>query len=121
MSAPVIGIDLRATNVAVAPLRGGRLGESLFQTTECAVPFTLVDQLVAMVESTPGDSPAGVGVSVPRIVEFDSGRVVSTSRPASSGADAAVDLPLADVPLREVLEERLGVPAFVDNDANVAG
>jgi glucokinase len=29
-------------------------------------------------------------------------------------------VPLKDVPLREVLTERLGVPAFVDNDATVA-
>jgi glucokinase len=42
-------------------------------------------------------------------VEFDTGRVV-----------ASVNVPLADVPLRRVLEERLGVPVFVDNDATVA-
>src|SRR5207249_8544304 len=34
--------------------------------------------------------------------------------------NGVVDLPLADVPLRQVLGERLGVPLFVDNDANVA-
>jgi len=33
---------------------------------------------------------------------------------------ASVNLPLADVPLRRVLEECLGVPVFVDNDATVA-
>ena len=42
-------------------------------------------------------------------MEFDTGRVV-----------ASVNVPLADVPLRRVLEERLGVPVFVDNDATVA-
>jgi glucokinase len=31
-----------------------------------------------------------------------------------------VNIPLADVPLREVLSERLNVPVFVDNDASVA-
>ena len=33
---------------------------------------------------------------------------------------SSVNVPLADVPLREVLGGRLGVPVFVDNDATVA-
>jgi glucokinase len=43
------------------------------------------------------------------VVEFASGRVISS-----------VNIPLKDVPLREVLSERLGLPVFVDNDATVA-
>jgi hypothetical protein len=58
--------------------------------------------------------------SVPRIVEFEAGRVVSTSRLPSPATNGAVDLPLADVPLRHALEGQLGVPVFVDNDAHVA-
>ena len=50
-----------------------------------------------------------VGVGVPSIVEFATGRVVSS-----------VNVPLADVALRHVLSDRLGVPVFVDNDATVA-
>jgi glucokinase len=53
-------------------------------------------------------------------VEFETGRVVPTARPASPVTNGAVDVPLADVPLRQVLGERLGLPVFVDNDANVA-
>jgi glucokinase len=120
MSASVIGIDLRATKVAVAPLRDGQLGESLVQPTERSDPATLIDQLAAMVESARTDDLLGVGIGVPRIVEFETGRVVSTARPAAPSANGAVDLPLADIPLRQMLGERLGVPVFVDNDANVA-
>jgi glucokinase len=57
---------------------------------------------------------------VPRIVDFETGAVVSTSRPAAPGGNGAVELPLADVALRQVLQERIGVPVFVDNVANVA-
>ena len=32
----------------------------------------------------------------------------------------AVNLELVDVPIRELMRERLGLPVFVDNDANVA-
>jgi glucokinase len=50
-----------------------------------------------------------VGIGVPSIVEFERGRVVSS-----------VNIPLRDVPLRSVMEQRLELPVFVDNDATVA-
>jgi glucokinase len=62
-----------------------------------------------MVDDVKEDSLEAVGIGVPSIVQFDTGRVVSS-----------VNVPLKDVPLREVLSERLGVPVFVDNDATVA-
>jgi glucokinase len=120
MSEPVIGMDLRPSRVTLAPMRRGQLGESLVQPPERSDPATLIDQLAAMAASARMDDVRAVGIGVPRIVEFETGRVVSTSRAASPGTNGAVDLPLADVPLRRVLEERLGVPVFVDNDANVA-
>ena len=84
MSASVIGIDLRATKVAVAPLRDGQLGEPLVQPTERSDSATLIDQLAAMVESARTDHLLGIGV--PRIVEFETGGVVSTARPAAPSA-----------------------------------
>ncbi len=120
MSRPVIGIDLGPTKVALASLRDGQLGEPLARATERSDPATLITQLAALVESAGIDDLQGVGVCVPRIVEFETGRVVSTSRPASPATNGALELPLADVPLRQVLGERLGVPVFIDNDTNVA-
>jgi glucokinase len=120
MSAPVLGIDLRLSKVALAPLRENQIGESLVQATERSDAAALIDQLSGLVESARTDDLRGVGIAVPRIVEFETGRVVSTSRPASPATNGSLELPLADVPLRQVLAERLGVPVFVDNDANVA-
>ena len=120
MSPSVIGVDLRATKVAVAPLRDGRLGEPVVRRTECSDSAALIDQLAAMVRSARADDLGAVGIGVPRVVDSDTGGVVSTARRATSATNGAVDLPLADVPLREVLEDRLGVPVFVDNDANLA-
>jgi glucokinase len=119
MSGPTIGIDLRPTRVVVAPLQDAQLGEPLVQPTERSDPDALIDQLAQMVQSARGDDLRGIGVAVPRIVEFETGRLVSTSRAASPATNGALDLPLADVALRYALGERLGVPAFVDNDANV--
>jgi glucokinase len=120
MSTSVIGIDLRPSRVAVAILRERELGDPLVQPTERSDAEPLIDQLVGLVESVRPDDPQAVGIGVPRIVEYDTGSVVSTSRPAAPATNGAVDLPLAGVPLRQVLTERLGVPVFVDNDANAA-
>jgi glucokinase len=105
----VIGVDLGGTKIAVARLRGRELSESTLKPTQRSSPDALIEQLADMIESCRGDELAGVGVGVPSVVDFDSGRVVSS-----------VNIPLADVALREVLGERIGVPVFVDNDATVA-
>jgi glucokinase len=105
----VIGVDLGGTKVAIASLVEGKLSESTLEPTQSADTDALLDQIASMVDSARGDRLDAVGVGVPSIVEFDTGRVLST-----------VNLPLADVPLRAVLSERIGVPVFVDNDATVA-
>ncbi len=105
----VIGVDLGGTKIALAELRDGDLGESLVSETDRSGPDPLIDQLVEMLQSARADDLGAVGVGVPSVVEFETGRVVSS-----------VNVPLADVPLRQVLADRLGLPVFVDNDATVA-
>ena len=105
----MIGVDLGGTKVAVAGMRGSLLGESQIQPTDCSGSAQLLDQIVAMVSAARGQQLDAVGIGVPSVVEFDTGRVVSS-----------VNVPLAEVPLRQVLGEQLGVPVFVDNDATVA-
>ena len=51
----------------------------------------------------------GIGVGVASMVDFAGGRVVES-----------VNLPLADVPLRDHLQRRFGVPVVIDNDATAA-
>jgi glucokinase len=104
-----IGVDVGGTKVIAAPLGGRELGESAIQPTDLSSSDALIDQLVELIEGVRGDDLAGVGIGVPSIVEFKTGRVVSS-----------VNVPLKDVPLRQVLGDRLGVPVFVDNDATVA-
>jgi glucokinase len=105
----VIGVDLGGTKIAVAELSDSSLSDSSLEPTELSSQEALIDQLVRIIDEHRGDQLDGVGVGVPSVVEFDSGRVVSSA-----------NVPLTDVPLREVLGERVGVPVFVDNDATVA-
>ncbi len=94
----VIGLDLGGTKIAVARLKGNELSKSVIQPTDLSGQEELIEQLVAMIGDCRGDELDGVGLGVPSIVEFEAGRVVSSA-----------NIPLADVPLREVLGERLGV------------
>jgi glucokinase len=110
VSISVVGVDLGGTKLAVASLCDGDLGDSMTQPTDLASSAALIDQIVEMVHEVGRGQLDAVGVGVPSIVEFETGRVVSS-----------VNVPLADVPLRKVLGDRLGVRVFVDNDATVAG
>ena len=105
----VIGVDLGGTKIAAAALSDSDLSESTLEPTELSGQEALIEQVVRIVDDLRGDRLDAVGVGVPSIVEFDTGRVVSSA-----------NVPLTDVPLREVLGERVGVPVFVDNDATVA-
>jgi glucokinase len=105
----VVGVDLGGTKVAAALLNGGRLGDSVIEPTNGSSPTALMDQLVELVARVRSGELSAVGIGVPSVVEFETGRVVSS-----------VNVPLADLPLRQLLGDRLGVPAFIDNDATVA-
>ncbi len=63
--------------------------------------------LRAGITAVPGVEAIGVGVPC----TIDRARGVAIS---------AVNLPLIDVPIRDIVSERLGLPTFVDNDANCA-
>ena len=52
---------------------------------------------------------SAVGFGIPCTIDHRTGRAVM-----------AVNLPLADIMFGEVMAERLGLPVFVDNDANLA-
>jgi glucokinase len=105
--ARLVGVDVGGTKVAVAALEDRRLGEASVHPTDTSSTDALVEQLASTIEEQlPADA---VGIGVPSVVDFATGTLRSS-----------VNVPLEDVPLREVLRERLGVPVFVDNDATVA-
>ncbi len=109
LNGQLIGVDVGGTKVAVATLEDERLSDSIVQPTEASSADDLLREMVAAVESARGPNTVGVGVGVPSVVEFTTGHVRSST-----------NLHLADLDLRRVLEERLGLPVFVDNDATVA-
>ncbi|MFN8215001.1 MAG: ROK family protein [Solirubrobacterales bacterium] len=110
-SAETIGVDLGGTKMLVGVLAGT---ESLWESRERSTGQSedeLVELLVREVrearEARPGVTAVGLGV--PATIDHEKGIAVS-----------AVNLPLNDLPLRDLVAERVGLPVVVDNDANVA-
>jgi len=104
-----IGVDVGGTKVAVGVLADGELGHHDIRRTESAGADALVDEICSLVESVRSPEARAVGVGVPSVIDFDAGRIRTS-----------VNVPLADLPLRDVLAGRLGLPVFIDNDATVA-
>ncbi|HEY0317958.1 MAG TPA: ROK family protein [Solirubrobacterales bacterium] len=106
-----IGVDLGGTKMLVGVLAGT---EILYESREASTGRTedqLVELLVREVNEAKAARPdvAAVGLGIPATIDHDSGVAVS-----------AVNLPLSDLPIRDLVSERVGLPVFVDNDANVA-
>src|SRR4051812_9708111 len=74
----LIGVDVGGTKVAVATLEHGRLSDSLMRPTEVSSAEGLVDEIAAAVGEVRTDRTAAVGVGMPSVVEFATGRVRSS-------------------------------------------
>src|SRR4051794_10139468 len=88
--------------------------ECLHESREASTGQTeeeLVELLVREIEEARQARPdvAAVGLGIPATIDHDRGVAVS-----------AVNLPLSELPIRDLVTERVGLPVFVDNDANVA-
>jgi glucokinase len=104
-----IGLDVGGTKIASATLCDGALSESTLAETSLEDRDVLIGQLVDAIEDRRDDGVRAIGVGVPSVVDFATGRIRSS-----------VNIPLEDVPLRELLTERVGLPVYVDNDASCA-
>ncbi|MDQ2630096.1 MAG: ROK family protein [Actinomycetota bacterium] len=108
-----IGVDLGGTKMLIGVLSDSST-EPLYEQREVSRGQTedeLVELLVREVEEAREARPdvAAVGLGIPATIDHERGIAI-----------AAVNLPLSDVPVKEVVSERTGLPVFVDNDANVA-
>jgi glucokinase len=71
----------------------------------------LLDELEANLRSAHEACPQAeaVGLGIPSTIDRVRGVAI-----------ASVNLPIANIPIRDLISERLGLPTFIDNDANVA-
>jgi glucokinase len=108
----IIGVDLGGTKMLLGVLDAD--SKVQWESREASTGQTedeLVELLIREVEEARAARPgvAGVGLGIPATINHDKGIAVS-----------AVNLPLENVPIRDLVRKRTGLPAFVDNDATVA-
>jgi glucokinase len=110
--AEAIGVDLGGTKMLLGVLDGD--SKTVWESRERSAgegESELVELLVRELEEARA-ARAGVetiGMGIPATIDHERGVAV-----------AAVNLPIEDLPIRDIVVERTGLPAFVDNDANVA-
>ncbi len=114
----VIGIDVGGTNVKLGLFDGSMqlVSELKYLTDKDATANELMNYLAQQVQALVEKAGLklrdvkGVGAAFPSSVDFRRGVTLESINIVS----------LNDQPVREMLEKRLQLPVFVDNDANVA-
>ncbi len=106
----VIGIDLGGTKILAGVVeRPGRIGTRIERATPKESQAELLDALVEMVDELRTDEIAAVGFGAPARID-----------PRTGVAYGAVNTPLQNIRLAEVMEERLEMPVRVINDGSAA-
>ena len=111
-SSETIGVDLGGTKMLLGVLDPA--SEVVLESNERSTGHDeeeLVELLVREIEEARAERPGvgAVGLGIPATIDHDRGLAVS-----------AVNLPIENLPIRDLVAERIGLPVFVDNDANVA-
>jgi glucokinase len=106
-----IGVDLGGTKMLVGALDGTTVAWERREASTGQSEEELVELLVREINVAREARPdaVAVGLGIPATIDYKRGIAVS-----------AVNLPLANLPIRDQVEAAVGLPVFVDNDANVA-
>jgi glucokinase len=110
--AEAIGVDLGGTKMLSGVLDGD--SRVLWESNERSTGHDeqeLVELLVREVNEAREARPAAaaIGLGIPATIDRAKGLAVT-----------AVNLPIDNLPVRDLVAERTGLPVFLDNDANVA-
>ena len=106
-----IGIDLGGHNIGAGKVDQGRiLNKAKVATPSSRYPKDTTEALVQVVKELGTEGVKSVGVGLPGMLSKDRRSVIGLT-----------NLPLWDnFPMAEVLEEKLSIPFYLENDANCA-
>jgi glucokinase len=106
----VIGVDVGGTKILASIVdREGNVERTTTRPTPTASQDAVLDAIVEVVAELVDERIVAVGFGVPSQIDQKHGTL-----------GRAVNIPLADLPFRELMGARLGLPTALDNDANVA-
>ncbi len=108
--ARVIGVDVGGTKILAGLVaRDGEVERSVVRPTPVDSQEQVLNAIAAAVGELVDDRVVAVGFGVPSQIDQRRGTL-----------GRAVNIPLAEIPFRDLMAERLGLPVKLDNDANVA-
>ena len=106
----VIGVDVGGTKILAGLVgRDGTIGVHREYRTPVDSEEELLDGLEAAVRELLDDTVVAVGFGLPSRIDQRAGIAIGS-----------VNIPLTDVPFRDIMRKRLGVPVAIDNDGNAA-
>jgi glucokinase len=106
----VIGVDLGGTKIAAGSIDAdGQLHERHEVPTPVDSQEELLEAIVSAIEPLADERVNAIGFGIPSLIDRSTGMSLGS-----------VNIPLRDVVLTDLTQERLGTPAVVENDANVA-
>ena len=103
-------MDLGGTKIATGSIDAdGTLQRRHEVPTPTESQEALLEGIVRAIEPLADESIGAIGFGIPSVIDRKSGRVLGST-----------NIPLQDVALADVIEERFGVPVKVENDGNLA-
>jgi glucokinase len=106
----VIGVDLGGTKIATGSVDAdGNLHEQYEVPTPTESQDELLEAIVAAIEPLADERVDAIGFGIPSVIDRSTGMALGST-----------NIPLRDISLTDLTQERFGVPAVVENDANVA-
>ena len=111
----VVAVDIGASKTLLSvraadrPSDDWQVGQDVLRRATDRDPVALADWIAGSAQGLSGATPAAIGVALPGPLDADRGVV---TRSSNLGWD--------DVPLAEMLSQRLGAPTVLEDDANSA-
>jgi glucokinase len=110
----IIGVDMGGTKLLAGVLDGElgvhhRTQRAIGGLSQPRLLETVTEAVQELREGPSGAAVEAVGFGIPSLLDSRSGR-----------SAYSVHLPLQDLPFADLMAERLGLPAFADNDGNMA-
>lgn len=109
MNEKIIGIDLGGTNIRAGIVQGNAIVKmEAIRTNSTGTAEAVLQDVYRLIDALMQEGVAAIGVGVPSVVDIEKGIVYDVQYIPS----------WKEVPLKIILQERYGVPVFVNNDAN---
>lgn len=105
----IVGVDLGGTNIKAGRVNKGVIEEKIWvPTPQTSIASEVVSAIILAIEKVMRPTTVAIGIGIPSVVDVEEGIVYDVANIPS----------WKKVPVKALLTEALGIPVFVNNDAN---